>query len=140
MRGGLRKRAGGSGRPGKYLFTGLLACDLCGASFVLRNREYYACASHWNSGACSNTINVPRLLVQQVMLAGIREDLADPAVIAEIERRVQAVTRQQQQRQPKAEHGKRIAQLTREVSNLADAVAGGLLKTSPALAQRLQAA
>jgi site-specific DNA recombinase len=64
VRGGLRKRAGGAGRPGKYLFTGLLVCDVCGASFVLRNREYYACASHWNGAACSNSINVPRSLVQ----------------------------------------------------------------------------
>ena len=90
------------------------------ASFVLRNREYYACASHWNGNACKNDIKVPRVLVQQILLAGIREDLADPAVIEEVERRVRAATRQQ--RQPKADHGKRIGQLTREVSNLTDAI------------------
>ena len=67
VRGGLRRRAGGAGRPGKYLFTSL-----------------------------------------------------DPAVIEEVERRVRAGTRQQ--RQPKADHGKRIGQLTREVSNLTDAI------------------
>jgi hypothetical protein len=39
VKGGLRKRAGGGGRKGKYLFTGLLMCDACGASFVLQNRE-----------------------------------------------------------------------------------------------------
>jgi site-specific DNA recombinase len=138
VRGGLRKRAGGAGRPGKYLFTGLLVCDVCGASFVLRNREYYACASHWNGAACSNSINVPRSLVQDVLLDGIKEDLQDPAVIDEIERRVRAITRQQ--RQPKADSGKRVAELRREIGNLADAIASGLLKSSPALAQRLQAA
>ncbi|TLZ59058.1 MAG: hypothetical protein E6K20_16700, partial [Gammaproteobacteria bacterium] len=138
IRGGLRKRAGGAGRPGKYLFTGLLVCDVCGASFVLRNREYYACASHWNGAACSNSINVPRALVQDILLAGIKEDLADPAVIEEVEHRVRAVTRQQ--RQPKADHGKRIAELKREIDNLADAVAAGMLKSSPALGERLQAA
>jgi site-specific DNA recombinase len=37
VRGTVRK--GGGGKPGKYLFTGLLACEVCGASFVLRNRE-----------------------------------------------------------------------------------------------------
>ena len=120
VRGGLRRRAGGAGRPGKYLFTSLCACGMCDASFVLRNREYYACASHWNGNACKNDIKVPRVLVQQILLAGIREDLADPAVIEEVERRVRAGTRQQ--RQPKADHGKRIGQLTREVSNLTDAI------------------
>lgn len=60
VKGGLRKRAGGGGRKGKYLFTGLLVCDVCKASFVLQNREYYCCASHWNGASCSNTIKVPR--------------------------------------------------------------------------------
>ena len=44
------------------------------------------------------------------------------------------------QRGPKANHGKRIAELQREIGNLTDAIASGMLKASPALAQRLQAA
>ena len=74
--------------------------------------------------------------VAQILIARIREDLADPEVIAEVERRVRAAVRQQH---PKADHGKRIAELRGEVANLTDAIAGGLLKSSPALAQRLQA-
>lgn len=71
------------------------------------------------------------------MLAGIKQGLEGPALLAEVERRVQAVTKQHK---PKEEHGKRVAQLQREIGHLADAAAGGLLKASPALAQRLQAA
>jgi ribosomal protein L29 len=129
-------RRGGGGKPGKYLFTGLLACDLCGASFVLRNREYYACASHWHGGACANTINVAKSVVQDVMLDGIREDLADSAVVDEVERRVRAALRKS--RQAPADNGMRIAQLEREAANIADAIARGLL--SDALAQRLREA
>ena len=44
------------------------------------------------------------------------------------------------QRRPKADHGKRIAALTAEIGNLTDAIASGMLKSSPAPAQRLQAA
>jgi hypothetical protein len=139
VKGGLRKRAGGGGRKGKYLFTGLLVCDVCGASFVLQNREYYCCASHGNGASCSNTIKVPRKLVQDVIIAGIREDLGDPEVIAEVEKRVRAVVRERQ-RAPRANHGKRIAELRHEVANLTDAIASGMLKSSPALGQRLQAA
>src|SRR5262249_53253216 len=89
-------RRGGGGKPGKYLLTGLLVCDVCGASFTLRNREFYCCASHWHGAACSNTINVSRTLVQDIILGGIRDDLADPEVIAEVEKRVRAVVRQRQ--------------------------------------------
>ena len=134
VRGGLRKRAPGAGRPGKYLFSGLMTCGVCEASFVLRNREFYACASWWNGAACANSINVPRLVVQDVMLQGIREDLTDPAVIEEFQRRAQAALRRER---PKADHGRRIAQLQAEVANLTDAIASGLLRSSPALAQKL---
>lgn len=89
--------------------------------------------------SCSNTIKVPRKLVQDIIIGGIREDLADPEVIAEVERRVRAVVRERR-RGPKANHGKRIAELRREVNNLTDAIATGMLKVSPALGQRLQAA
>ena len=51
---------------------------MCGASVVVRNREYYACASHWHGAACANTINVARSVVQDVMLDGIRKDRARP--------------------------------------------------------------
>ncbi|MDE2137930.1 MAG: zinc ribbon domain-containing protein [Gammaproteobacteria bacterium] len=128
-------RRGGGGKPGKYLFTGLLACDLCGASFVLRNREYYACASHWHGGACSNTINVARAVVQDVMLVGISEDLADPAVVDEVERRFGVAMRREKK---PADNRPRIAQLEREIENITNAIARGLV--SDALAQRLRAA
>jgi site-specific DNA recombinase len=132
-------RRGGGGKPGKYLFTGLLVCGVCGAAFTLRNRDYYCCASHWHGAACSNSVNVSRHLVQDVMLDGIREDLSDPVVIAEVERRLRDVVRQYQRR-PKVDQGKRIAALTVEIGNLTDAIASGMLKSSPALALRLQAA
>jgi DNA invertase Pin-like site-specific DNA recombinase len=133
---GTSVRKGGGGKPGKYLFTGVLACDVCGASFVLRNRESYSCATHWHGGACANTINVARSVVQEVILDGIREDLADPVVVDEFERRFHAAMRNS--RQAQADPGKRIAQLEREVANVANAIANGLL--SDTLAQKLRTA
>jgi hypothetical protein len=106
VRGGLRKRAGGAGRPGKYLLTGLLVCGICSGSFVMRNRAYYACASHWHGRACTNSINVSRSLVEAVLLDGLRDDLESPAVIADVERRVPAALKALQR--PQANHGKRI--------------------------------
>jgi hypothetical protein len=41
---------------------------------------------------------------------------------------------------PKPDQCKRVGQLRLEVQNLTDGIAGGLLRTSPAVAQRLQAA
>jgi site-specific DNA recombinase len=137
VRGTVRK--GGGGKPGKYAFTGLLACEVCGASFVLRNRESHSCASHWHGGACSNMINVSKSIVQDIMLDAIREDLSDPAVLDEFERRFRAAMRRTRQ-PPKADNGKRRTQVRKEIANLTDAIASGALRGSPALAERLQAA
>jgi site-specific DNA recombinase len=112
---------------------------VCEASFVLRNRTAYACASHWNSAACSNTINVSSGVVQAVMLGGMREDLTDPAIIDEVERRFLAMRRREQPAIA-VDHGRRIAQLQTEIDNLIQAIATGALRSSPAIGQRLQGA
>ena len=56
---------------------------------MVRNREYYACASHWHGAACANTINVARSVVQDVMLDGIRKDVgafvAEATIIPRVE-------------------------------------------------------
>jgi hypothetical protein len=61
-------------------------------------------------------------------------DLRDPEIMAEIESRV---AREIAAQKPKADHSPRIAELQREVGNLTEAIASGLLKASPALAKRL---
>jgi site-specific DNA recombinase len=135
IRGGHeRKNKPGAGRPPKFLFSGMMTCASCGASMVLRNRTCYCCASYWNGAACSNSINVPVTVVQKVLLDGFREDLRDPAVVDEFERRFKIAMRA-----PKAaDQGKRISQLGREIEHMTAAIAGGLL--SPALAQKLREA
>src|SRR5262249_37178552 len=60
-------------------------------------------------------------------------------VIEEVERRVHAAVRQREQRRPKTDT-KRLNALGVEICNLTDAIASGMLKSSPALALRLQAA
>jgi site-specific DNA recombinase len=136
IKGGLRRNAPGAGRPPKFLFSGLMTCASCGASMVLRNRTCYCCASYWNGAACSNEINVPVGVVQSVLIDGIREDLRDPAVVAEFERRFEIARRSAQR--PRVGTDKRAAQLEREIANMTNAIAAGLV--SSALAVRLREA
>jgi site-specific DNA recombinase len=138
VKGALRRRAAGAGRPQRHLFSGLLRCGQCEAAFVISNGERYQCASHLNGRACTNTVSVRRSVVESVLLRNVKADLQDPEIIAEVERRVAKALAVKSK--PKADNGKRIAELTREVENLADAIAGGLLKVSPALAKRLEGA
>src|SRR5688572_14458576 len=120
VKAGLSRKAAATGREPRHLFSGWLTCGLCGARFTLVNRRSYACASHVNGLACSNTLHVRRDLVESRLLAGIRKSLGRPEIAAEIERRV------------------RSAGLRTEVENLVNAIAQGGLRNSPALGRTLR--
>ena len=138
VRGALRQRAPGAGRPSRYPLSGLLRCAECGASYTIADARAYACASHINGAACTNTIRVSRTLAEERILASVKADLRDPEVIAEAERRFARAMGERMKPDPRAVA--RIAELEREVENLVGAIAGGMLAASPALARRLAAA
>jgi site-specific DNA recombinase len=81
-----RLKAGGRTR---YLLSGLLRCDVCGAHYVMGDARSYVCSSFINGAACSNQIRVRRDHAQDVLLAPIRDELLTPArvklMVAEME-------------------------------------------------------
>jgi DNA invertase Pin-like site-specific DNA recombinase len=137
VRGKLPHHAPGQGRSPRHVLSGLLRCGLCDAKFTMADARAYACASYLNGHACTNHIRVRRIWAEDRILDSVRRDLRDPEVIAEVERRViRALARPT----PEPDTGRRIADLQRQVGNLADAIALDGLKGSVVLAQRLAAA
>lgn len=136
IKDGLRRRAPGGGRPPRYLFSGLLRCGICGASFSLADKNFYACSSHIFGAACSNTLRVRRSLVESRILEGLKADLLDAEVIVEIERRLRHALAA---KKPK-DNSAKIATLRKQIDNLTDAIANGLLASSVALASKLASA
>jgi hypothetical protein len=114
-----------------------LKCGRCGANFIVVNARSYACANHVNGKACSSTAYLPRLVIESGLLEGIQRDLLAPAVEAEVCRRAMKLARSNP---PAEDPGKAIGKLRAEVANLADAIACGALRSSPALATRLESA
>ncbi|MCP5328577.1 MAG: recombinase zinc beta ribbon domain-containing protein [Sinobacteraceae bacterium] len=112
----------------------MLRCGLCDAAFVLSNGTRYQCSSHVNGGACSNRLSVRRSLVETKVIDTVQADLTDPEFIAEFER---SLRRAASKPKAPADNRQRIGQLRKEVQNLTDAIAKGLLRKSPALAARL---
>jgi hypothetical protein len=130
-----RDRARRTGRDPKFLFSGLLKCGSCGANFIMSGRDHYACASRLNGGtaACDNDAYLRRSQIEPGLVTGIKRELSVPEVIAELQRRVRA--RLKGGRTP--DNRAQIAKLEREVASLVDTIAAGVLRTSPAIAQRL---
>lgn len=126
-----------TGRGPKYLFSGLLKCGKCGANFTIASKTSYACASYVNGRGCENDARIRRDVVETGLLAGIKQELLSDAHIEEVRRRV---VKLMTAKKPPADQAKAIGKAEAEVANLTDAIANGLLKSSPALAERLQAA
>jgi len=118
----------------KYLLSGLLVCGECGSKFVVVNRTSYGCSGHTNGRLCSNNLLVRRDVAETLLLAGIRDDLLTPCI--EIEARRRIAKKLAERTKPNTESVRRI-ELQSEIINLADAIASGLLRSSPAFADRL---
>ena len=69
------------GRPSdgqfKFLFSGLLKCGQCQANFVIVSPDVYGFASVVNRGkaVCTNSLRVPRAVVESRLLDGLKRDL-----------------------------------------------------------------
>jgi site-specific DNA recombinase len=131
---GLSKASAKStGRSPRYLFSSLLKCGVCGSSYTIRGRTHYACGRHLDGRACSQTKGVKRAVVEPGLLQGIRAELLSDEAI---QTAIKAAHRVLAAQKP-ADDSKRIVKLKAEIENLADAIASGALKSSPALASRL---
>jgi site-specific DNA recombinase len=129
-----------TGAGPKFLVSGLLRCARCGSSYAISGRDVYACTGYTGGGAslCDNDALLPRHEAEAGVVAGLKRRFLSPEFIDEVILRVRA-----EHRKPKAQgidHAPRIAQLKAEVGNMVEAIAGGVLKASSALAARLATA
>jgi site-specific DNA recombinase len=118
----------------KYLLSGLLVCGQCGSKFVVVNRTSYGCAGHINGRLCQNNLLVRRDCAEDLLLAGIRDELLTPEI--EVEARSRIAKKLVERVIPNPASRRRV-ELQAEIDNLAEAIAAGLLRSSPALADRL---
>jgi DNA invertase Pin-like site-specific DNA recombinase len=79
-----------AGGCAKYLLSGLLKCEVCGAHYVIADKYSYACSSFLDGGGCSNAVRVNRVSIEGTILNPVRDQLRDPAMVkqmaAEMER------------------------------------------------------
>lgn len=114
-------------RP-KHMFSGLVRCGCCGASYTIKNREQLACAAHREKGTCTNNRTIRVNELERRVLDGIKRRLLAPEAIAEClteyhaERgRLMAKARQERQ-----QIDKRLAAIDRQIRNIIDAIAEGV--------------
>jgi site-specific DNA recombinase len=83
------KRFKTGGRP-KFLLSGLLVCDVCGAHYTITDQRSYGCSSHHDGRACSNSVRVRRDRIETILLDPIRRELLTPERVEQMAREMQA--------------------------------------------------
>ena len=65
------------------MFSGLVRCGCCGATYTIWSQDNFACTAHRARGTCTNnrTVRVPDL--EHRVLDGIKQRLLAPVAIAE---------------------------------------------------------
>ncbi len=69
-------------RP-RHLLSGLLECGVCGGPCAMRGQDRYGCSSHIMTGACSNGRGIRRTVLEERVLAGLKDRLMAPEAAAE---------------------------------------------------------
>ena len=75
-------RLNGTHRP-RHLLSGLLECGVCGGSYAMRGQDRYGCSNHVMNGSCANGRGIRRAVLEERVLAGLKEQLMVPEAAAE---------------------------------------------------------
>ena len=69
-------------RP-RHLLSGLLECGVCGGPYAMRGQDRYGCSTHVMTGTCSNGRGIRRAVIEERVLAGLKDRLMAPEAAAE---------------------------------------------------------
>ncbi len=134
VRAALHKDKARTGAGPKYLFSSLLKCGVCGASYAIADAYRYGCSTNINRGdaACPNDIKVPRKLVEERLLEGIKRDLFTPEGIDLFKREVTRLLAERKAgRNADGERAKRdLAKVEQEIANIIKAIRKGIITAS----------
>ena len=70
----------------KFLLSGLLTCGLCGGGYTIIGKDRYGCATRRSKGTCQNRTSISRQVVEVRVLAGLKDRMLEPSLVAEFVR------------------------------------------------------
>ena len=111
----------------KSLLSGLVFCGCCGGPCSLRGQNRFACSTHIMNGSCPNGRTIYRHLLEERVLAGLREKMMAPEAAAEAMRAYADETnRLNRERQAGSEADRaELAKVERSLKEIVSAIEGG---------------
>jgi site-specific DNA recombinase len=71
-----------------HLLSGIVVCDLCGATYISRDRTQLTCTGFYYRGTCTNARRVDRAQLERRVLEEIQKLLATPEAVREATQRL----------------------------------------------------
>ena len=123
------KGKGAGGRAPKYLLSGLLKCGVCGGNITIitGRTQRYGCGRRKDGGqsVCSNNLSVPRLVAEQRLLKGIKDELVTDEAIKIFRAEASKVMREIKKHDPTKKARQKLAQLETSIQNMVKAIQEG---------------
>jgi DNA invertase Pin-like site-specific DNA recombinase len=66
----------------RFLLSGLLVCRSCGGGYTIMSKDRYGCATRRSKGTCDNSQTIKRQEIEARVLAGLKEKLLAPELVA----------------------------------------------------------
>ena len=126
----------------RYLFSGLLACGVCGANLIivsgggLRGYLKYGCPSHRYRGVCSNKLTIRKDRLEEQLLSALAERVLQPNMVEyaiaafqrELEKRLREI---QEEKEREAGSVTNLQNRRRELKTRADNIAAAVASAGP---------
>lgn len=113
-------------RP-RTLLSGLVFCGTCGGSYARRGQDRFTCSNHGLGNGCDNARTVPGKALEDRVLAGLRERLMTPEIMAEAMRAyTQETNRLNRERRSAAEATRReLGETARAIAEIVRVIEQG---------------
>ena len=117
-----------------YLFSGLVVCDCCGATYTLINKTRYGCSGARNKGdaICTNRATIERDEVEDRVLGGLKNRLMHPDLVAVFVEEYRRAWNEAQAGQvaARAKTERDLIQLERKIAGILSAIEDGMYEPS----------
>ena len=119
-------RLNGAHRP-RHLLSGLLECGVCGGPYSMRGQDRYGCSNHIMTGTCSNGRGIRRSVIEERVLAGLKDRLMAPEAAAEAMRAWAEETNRinRERRASGASDRKELAQVEKKIAAMIAVIEDG---------------
>ena len=123
-------------RP-KHMFSGLVRCGCCGASYTIKSQDQLSCAAHREKGTCDNNRTIRVRDLEDRILEGLKRRLLAPEAIADFLKEYHAERKRldASSRQDRQQIEKRLSAIERQITNIIDSIADGV--ATPGMKSRL---